>query len=601
MKSIAAVIDEIAEITQSPEGRNSIALTESEDRTIEQVRTMAVGLFKQYGIDPTQYEIQEDAFGNMFITFFGEDRQRAVMSGSHVDSVKNGGKFDGVAGVASAIQFLERILQEKKQLKHNYTVVVFRAEESSPTTGVACLGSKIATGTITKEALEKIRYIGADGQETLLREHFIRRYGSQRWERVLEELEHPHITPENSVHYEEVHIEQSRLGEMMEADVGIVSGGIGGARRERVRVPAEKVQKEELVVSESTPYVRLKIMTKGRAEHSGGTPPNTVFVDSKKGSGLGPRGDGRMITRSDALVALSNLIAHIEQYRMQLDDPEKYPAHVQEQIRDWNRRAEQSGFPRWAHIERITTPIETGFTTIPANQEMDVILPKQNEAAFRQLIQQNSGVLSHEGVGYEITTEPIDPGTYSVLPFDQAFAATGMAGAVANAVEMHVLGRWVVDPRGVSTVGEVRATVTDFQLDPSRGLSFNIDERNVDSVQGKKLAESVSSIVDGRLALMGIDPKESRLVVSDTAPSPIDRQSVETKQGIAQTLGFKTVVMPSVPGQDAGSISKAGVPTSMTFIRHPGVSHSSEEFVDPKYVENAVAISHAYLERLLKL
>jgi len=601
MKGTPELVEEIAEIGQSPEGRNTITLTETEDRTVEHVRQIALQLFEQYHIDPAQYEIRNDAFGNMFITLFGEDKSHTVMSGSHVDSVKNGGKYDGVAGVASALHFLERLLQEKQQPHLSYTVAVFRAEESSPTTGVACLGSKIATGTITRDALEKIRYKETDGQETTLKEHFVRRYGADRWEQVLKELDEPPINRDNTTHFEEVHIEQSRLGEMMEADVGIVSEGIGGARREKVRVPVEKLKKEELVVSESTPYVRVKITTHGRAEHSGGTPPNTVWITSKSGSGLGPRGDGRMITRSDALVALSNMVGNVERYRQQVENPQQYPLHMQAQIEEYNRKAEQSGFPRYAHIARVSVPMETGYTTIPAEQTMEVLLPQQNVEAFRQLVQQHSEVMAREGVSFDITTEPIDPGTYAVIPAEHAFAAVGIAGAVANEVEMHILGRWVVNPTKVSTVGEIRATVTDFSLDPQKGLSFNIDERNVDTAQGRKISEKIASLVDGNLTFMEIDPKKSRTVISDTPPFPIDKQSVAAKQHIAQTLGFKTIVMPSVPGHDAGSISKTGIPTSMTYIRHPGISHSPDESVDPQYLEKAVAVSHEYLAQLLNL
>ncbi len=596
MKSPNEIVESIAAIGVTSEGRNTIALTETEDRAVGYVRQMAEELFAQYHVEPSQYEIRSDAFGNLFIMFFGEDKNHAVMSGSHVDSVRNGGKYDGVAGVASALCFLERLLQEKRQPHLSYTVAVFRSEESNPTTGEACLGSRIATGTIARDALERIRYKELDGQETTLKEHFTRRYGAERWQQILKELNEPPINRDNTASFEEVHIEQSRLGEMKEADVGIVSEGIGGARREKVRVPAEKLRKEELIVPEYTPYIRMSITTHGCAEHSGGTPPNTIWHE--KGV-LGDRDDGRMITRSDALVALSNLLSDIEQYRLQAGDPQKYPAHLRGQLLKFNKRAEQSGFPRWAHIARIAIPVELGITKIPGEQTMEVLLPKQHAEDFQQLIRQHAEVIEREGVSYKIVTEPIDPGAYPVIPLDHVFAAMGIAGAVANEVEMHILGRWVVNPIQVSIVGEVRATVTDFQLDPQKGLSFDIDQRNVDSAQGKKIAEEIASVVDRNLTFMGINPNESRTVISDKQPSPIDPQSVETKRRIAENLGFKTVVMPSVPGQDAGSISKVGIPTSMTYIRHPGISHNPDESVDPQYLEKAAALSHAYIEELL--
>jgi acetylornithine deacetylase/succinyl-diaminopimelate desuccinylase-like protein len=99
--------------------------------------------------------------------------------------------------------------------------------------------------------------------------------------------------------------------------------------------------------------------------------------------------------------------------------------------------------------------------------------------------------------------------------------------------------------------------------------------------------------------MMGIEKKAVHTVISDIAYAPIDRQSVEIKRELAKIFGLHVVVMPSMPGHDAGNISKSNIPTSMTFVRHDGVSHNPAEQADALSIENAAIISHGLLSKLL--
>jgi acetylornithine deacetylase/succinyl-diaminopimelate desuccinylase-like protein len=74
--------------------------------------------------------VQRDAAGNLVGRFPG--RGGEVWAGSHLDSVPEGGRFDGALGVVAAIEALERIGPQERPLG----VVVFRGEE------VGCVGSR---------------------------------------------------------------------------------------------------------------------------------------------------------------------------------------------------------------------------------------------------------------------------------------------------------------------------------------------------------------------------------------------------------------------------------------------------------------------------
>ena len=74
-------------------------------------------------------EVEVDASGNLFGHVPGSDPgARPVWTGSHLDSVPRGGRFDGALGVVAAIEAVERAGAG--------SVVVFRGEE------VGCIGSR---------------------------------------------------------------------------------------------------------------------------------------------------------------------------------------------------------------------------------------------------------------------------------------------------------------------------------------------------------------------------------------------------------------------------------------------------------------------------
>lgn len=73
-----------------------------------------------------------DAAGNVWMTLPGRDRTLpAFVAGSHVDSVPQGGNFDGLAGVTAALTAAWWMRQLRFEPKRDYTVLMMRCEESS--------------------------------------------------------------------------------------------------------------------------------------------------------------------------------------------------------------------------------------------------------------------------------------------------------------------------------------------------------------------------------------------------------------------------------------------------------------------------------------
>ncbi|MGH3373665.1 MAG: allantoate amidohydrolase [Actinoallomurus sp.] len=83
-------------------------------------------------------------------------RRDAVLTGSHLDSVPDGGAYDGPLGVVSAFAAID-LLRERGRTPHRPLGVAVFAEEEGARFGVACLGSRLVTGAIDPERARGLR------------------------------------------------------------------------------------------------------------------------------------------------------------------------------------------------------------------------------------------------------------------------------------------------------------------------------------------------------------------------------------------------------------------------------------------------------------
>jgi acetylornithine deacetylase/succinyl-diaminopimelate desuccinylase-like protein len=112
-------LDRLYAIGAGP-GANRIGYSPEEDEAHELARGW---------LEEAALEVESDAAGNLFGAWPGSDSGRgAIWTGSHLDTVPQGGKFDGALGVVAAIEAVERVRRG--------TVVVFRDEERG------CAGSR---------------------------------------------------------------------------------------------------------------------------------------------------------------------------------------------------------------------------------------------------------------------------------------------------------------------------------------------------------------------------------------------------------------------------------------------------------------------------
>ena len=145
------------------------------------------------------------------------------MIGSHIDTVPDGGAYDGIAGVVAGIEVARLLREAAIALPFALEVADFLAEEPSEF-GLSCIGSRGMAGRLSAHDLERREPAG-----TCLADA-IREVGGRP-----EALGAP-LRERGSIRaYLELHIEQGRVLERSGVAIGIVTG-IVGIRRYEVRI-----------------------------------------------------------------------------------------------------------------------------------------------------------------------------------------------------------------------------------------------------------------------------------------------------------------------------------------------------------------------------
>jgi len=103
-------------------------------------------------------EVETDGVGNV-VAWWGPASGAAgtaVLTGSHLDSVLDGGAYDGPLGVVSALAAVDLLRSRGFVPRRRIGVSVF-AEEEGSRFGLACLGSRLATGTMSWADARELR------------------------------------------------------------------------------------------------------------------------------------------------------------------------------------------------------------------------------------------------------------------------------------------------------------------------------------------------------------------------------------------------------------------------------------------------------------
>jgi N-carbamoyl-L-amino-acid hydrolase len=193
----------LGEFGKNPQGGVSrVAYSEAD----KQGRDYVLGLLKA-----ARLEVKIDAAGNLIGRRTGsENNLKPLLIGSHIDSVPEGGNYDGVVGSMGAIEVAQTLAEQNLTLRHPLEVVIFQNEEGG------LIGSRAMDGELTEKELDLVSRSGKTIREGI---KFIGGDPAR-----LNEVKR---SKGDIAAYLELHIEQGNTLDTEKINIGVVEGIVG--------------------------------------------------------------------------------------------------------------------------------------------------------------------------------------------------------------------------------------------------------------------------------------------------------------------------------------------------------------------------------------
>lgn len=206
-------IEELGKIGRTGDGEDHGVARLSFTREERAAKDLVTSWMEEAGLS-----VREDAAANLIGRREGRNPEApVVLVGSHVDSVYDGGDFDGPLGVIAGIEALQVMQEEGVETEHPIEVVAFTDEEGARFS-FGMIGSRAMADTLTPEHMEN-----TDGDGVSIADAM--RESGLDPERIGEAARE-----EGSVRaYVELHIEQGQVLESEDLSVGVVTGIAGPA------------------------------------------------------------------------------------------------------------------------------------------------------------------------------------------------------------------------------------------------------------------------------------------------------------------------------------------------------------------------------------
>jgi len=198
-------LSELAEIgKQESGGVTRLSFTEEE----RAAKDLVASYMEEAGL-----AVREDAAGNLFGRREGKDPDApTILVGSHVDSVYDGGNFDGPLGVLAGVEVVQTMQEDGVETEHPVEVVAFTDEEGARFS-FGMIGSRALAGTLSPEELKHEDANGISIADAM------RDYGLDP-----DRIEEAARQSDSLAAYAELHIEQGRGLENEGLPAGVVTG-----------------------------------------------------------------------------------------------------------------------------------------------------------------------------------------------------------------------------------------------------------------------------------------------------------------------------------------------------------------------------------------
>ncbi len=171
-------------------------------------------------------EIEVDDVGDMYATIPGSDpNAKRIVMASHVDSVKNGGNYDGILGVMSAMEVLTTIVKDKIPHKHPLTAMIWTNEEGSLYPPAMMCSGIVCYDYLPEEIRSGFKYEDMMASKSILDNKST--FGEALEKSGYKGEKKYRLSPDRYQYYFETHIEQGPILEDNGKDIGVVDCVLG--------------------------------------------------------------------------------------------------------------------------------------------------------------------------------------------------------------------------------------------------------------------------------------------------------------------------------------------------------------------------------------
>lgn len=174
-------------------------------------------------------EIEIDDVANIYATLPGTDpNAKRIVSGSHVDSVKNGGNYDGILGVMSAMEVLETVVEQNIPHKHPLTAMIWTNEEGSLYPPAMMVSGIVCNEYLPPEIAKNFKYDNMMASKAMeAHEGSAETFGEALEASGYKGDKKYRLSPDKYLCNFETHIEQGPILEEAGNDVGVVDCVLG--------------------------------------------------------------------------------------------------------------------------------------------------------------------------------------------------------------------------------------------------------------------------------------------------------------------------------------------------------------------------------------
>src|SRR5215213_1853130 len=160
MRDAATIVMERCEVLGGISGEPGVLTRPYGSRAMGEVNGVVSGWMREAGMT-----VRQDAIGNLIGRYEGTG-ERTLILGSHLDTVRDAGKYDGILGVTVALARVQRLHDRGERLPYAVEVVCF-ADEEGLRFGTTFLGSSAYAGAFDGSRLGLKDRVGVTLREAI--------------------------------------------------------------------------------------------------------------------------------------------------------------------------------------------------------------------------------------------------------------------------------------------------------------------------------------------------------------------------------------------------------------------------------------------------